>query len=147
MPTIPRVEVIDELYDAIVLRHGLPLHDGRWAMATLEVCLAILAVRARAARNRPAAPGRGAGMTHSMRATRKRSPMKAASRARQTPPAQADTQLLLRHWHEAVPDDRMAHLVKDATRALVRALQARLAGHAVRSVTGRFCAYSGSTTV
>lgn len=57
--------------------------------------------------------------------------MKAASRARQTPPAQADTQLLLRHWHEAVPDDRMAHLVKDATRALVRALQARLAGHAV----------------
>ncbi len=40
-PTVPRAEVVDELYDAIV--HGRPaLHDGRWAMATLEVCLAIL---------------------------------------------------------------------------------------------------------
>jgi phthalate 4,5-cis-dihydrodiol dehydrogenase len=35
------VEVIDELYDAVV--HGRkPLHDGAWAMATLEVCLAML---------------------------------------------------------------------------------------------------------
>jgi DNA-binding MarR family transcriptional regulator len=34
---------------------------------------------------------------------------------------------MLSHWREAVPDDRMAHLVKDATRALVRALQMRLA--------------------
>jgi phthalate 4,5-cis-dihydrodiol dehydrogenase len=41
MPRVPRAEVIDELYDAIV--HGLaPLHDGKWAMATLEVCLAVL---------------------------------------------------------------------------------------------------------
>ena len=31
----------------------------------------------------------------------------------------------------AVPDDRMAHLVKDATRALVRALQTRLAARGV----------------
>ena len=38
---VPRAEVIDELYDAIVHRRP-PLHDGRWAMATLEVCLAIL---------------------------------------------------------------------------------------------------------
>jgi DNA-binding MarR family transcriptional regulator len=30
-----------------------------------------------------------------------------------------------------VPDDRLAHLVKDATRALVRALQVRLARHKV----------------
>jgi DNA-binding MarR family transcriptional regulator len=36
------------------------------------------------------------------------------------------TQTILRHWREAVPDDRLAHLVKDATRALVRALQMRL---------------------
>lgn len=42
-----------------------------------------------------------------------------------------DTEVLLRHWREAVPDDRMAHLVKDATRALVRSLQARLARHRV----------------
>jgi phthalate 4,5-cis-dihydrodiol dehydrogenase len=40
-PPVPRAAVVDELYDAIV--HGrAPLHDGRWAMATLEVCLAIL---------------------------------------------------------------------------------------------------------
>jgi MarR family transcriptional regulator, organic hydroperoxide resistance regulator len=41
------------------------------------------------------------------------------------------TATILRHWREAVPDDRLAHLVKDATRALVRALQVRLAGHKV----------------
>ena len=40
-PEIPRAEVVDELYDAIVHTRS-PLHDGRWAMATLEVCLAIL---------------------------------------------------------------------------------------------------------
>jgi phthalate 4,5-cis-dihydrodiol dehydrogenase len=40
-PAVPRAEVVDELYDAIVHRKP-PLHDGRWAMATLEVCLAIL---------------------------------------------------------------------------------------------------------
>jgi DNA-binding MarR family transcriptional regulator len=41
------------------------------------------------------------------------------------------TQDILRHWREAVPNDRLAHLVKDATRALVRALQMRLAEHGV----------------
>ncbi len=40
-PTVPRSEVIDELYAAVVDGHA-PLHDGAWAMATLEVCLAIL---------------------------------------------------------------------------------------------------------
>jgi phthalate 4,5-cis-dihydrodiol dehydrogenase len=41
LPQIPRREVVDELYDAAV--HGRPpLHDGAWAMATLEVCLALL---------------------------------------------------------------------------------------------------------
>jgi len=40
-PTIPRVEVIDELYDAVV-RNQPPLHNGAWGMATLEVLLAIL---------------------------------------------------------------------------------------------------------
>ena len=39
---------------------------------------------------------------------------------------------VLRHWHEAVPNDRMAHLVKDAMRALHRALAARLAQHGVQ---------------
>ena len=45
--------------------------------------------------------------------------------------AEPDAQIILRHWREAVPDDRLAHLVKDATRALVRALTVRLARHAV----------------
>jgi len=38
---VPRAEVIDELYDAVVANRP-PLHSGRWALATLEVCLAIL---------------------------------------------------------------------------------------------------------
>ena len=38
---------------------------------------------------------------------------------------------MLRHWKEAVPNDRLAHLVKDATRAFVRALQGKLAQHRV----------------
>lgn len=42
-----------------------------------------------------------------------------------------DSQRILRHWQEAVPNDRLAHLVKDATRALVRALQTRLTEHSV----------------
>ena len=53
---------------------------------------------------------------------------------RRAKPSAADgsgTQAILRHWREAVPDDRLAHLVKDATRALVRALQMRLTAHAV----------------
>jgi phthalate 4,5-cis-dihydrodiol dehydrogenase len=41
-PRIPRTEVIDELYDAVVNGRP-PLHDGAWATATLEVCLALLA--------------------------------------------------------------------------------------------------------
>ena len=48
-----------------------------------------------------------------------------------TPAPDSDTERILRHWRDAVPNDRMAHLVKDATRALVRALQERLARHGV----------------
>ena len=39
---------------------------------------------------------------------------------------------VLRRWHEAVPNDRMAHLIKDATRGFQRALTARLAQHGVQ---------------
>ena len=39
---------------------------------------------------------------------------------------------VLRHWMEAVPEDRMAHLVKDATRGFLRSLQWRLAKHDVQ---------------
>jgi DNA-binding MarR family transcriptional regulator len=38
---------------------------------------------------------------------------------------------LLRHWQEAVPNDRLAHLVKHAARGLARALQMRLTEHSV----------------
>jgi phthalate 4,5-cis-dihydrodiol dehydrogenase len=41
-PRIPRAEVVDELYDAAVLGRP-PLHSGEWGLATLEICLAILA--------------------------------------------------------------------------------------------------------
>jgi DNA-binding MarR family transcriptional regulator len=51
----------------------------------------------------------------------------AAARGEATAAATAEVRRMLVHWREAVPDDRMAHLVKDATRALVRALQTRLA--------------------
>jgi DNA-binding MarR family transcriptional regulator len=39
---------------------------------------------------------------------------------------------VLRHWHEAVPNDRMAHLLKDTMRAFDRSLRARLARHGVQ---------------
>ena len=41
------------------------------------------------------------------------------------------TQAILRHWHEAVPNDRLAHLVRDAAKGLTRALQVRLARHGI----------------
>src|SRR5207247_859344 len=66
------------------------------------------------------------------RAFPRRSPaMTRAIPAARKPLANDDTQRILRHWRDAVPDDRMAHLVKDATRALVKALQRRLAVHGV----------------
>lgn len=41
LPSVPRFEVIDELHAAV--RAGRPpLHDGGWAKATLEICLALL---------------------------------------------------------------------------------------------------------
>lgn len=41
LPDIPRSEVIDELYAAVV-EGRKPLHSGMWGLATLEICLAIL---------------------------------------------------------------------------------------------------------
>ncbi len=40
-----------------------------------------------------------------------------------------ETQLILNHWRDAVPDDRMAHLIRDVARALERSLQSRLADY------------------
>ena len=40
-PSVPRAEVIDEFYGAAVLGRP-PVHSGEWALASLEVCLAML---------------------------------------------------------------------------------------------------------
>ncbi|MBA2411220.1 MAG: gfo/Idh/MocA family oxidoreductase, partial [Burkholderiaceae bacterium] len=40
-PAVPRFEVIDELYAAVV-KDESPLHDGASARATLQICLALL---------------------------------------------------------------------------------------------------------
>jgi phthalate 4,5-cis-dihydrodiol dehydrogenase len=40
-PSVPRAEVIDELYGAVVSGKA-PVHNGEWALATMEVCLALL---------------------------------------------------------------------------------------------------------
>jgi phthalate 4,5-cis-dihydrodiol dehydrogenase len=40
-PAVPRAEVIDELWSAVIDDRP-PLHDGRWARATLEACVAML---------------------------------------------------------------------------------------------------------
>jgi|SRR5215475_1385181 len=53
-----------------------------------------------------------------------------ATRPRYSPTG-AGTEAILRHWREAVPNDRLAHLVKDAMRGLGRALQMRLAKYSV----------------
>ena len=42
-----------------------------------------------------------------------------------------DTQNIIRHWREAVPNDRLAHLIRDASRAFQKALQIRLASQGV----------------
>ena len=42
-----------------------------------------------------------------------------------------DTEHLLRHWREAVPNDRLAHLIRDVGRAQMRALSERLQAHGV----------------
>src|ERR1700704_4494049 len=58
-----------------------------------------------------------------------RSGTMAASRSRGT--GEPVTPQMLRHWQEAVPNDRLAHLVKHAARGLARALHMRLAEHRV----------------
>ncbi|HEY1436263.1 MAG TPA: MarR family transcriptional regulator [Casimicrobiaceae bacterium] len=70
--------------------------------------------------------------THSKTASAGKGAEASARSAPEKKAAEAgDTQRLLRHWRDAVPNDRTAHLVKDATRALVRSLQTRLAKHEV----------------
>jgi DNA-binding MarR family transcriptional regulator len=43
-----------------------------------------------------------------------------------------ETDEIIHHWREAVPNDRLAHLLRDASRAFTRALQIRLSQHDVQ---------------
>ncbi|MFO1412917.1 MAG: MarR family transcriptional regulator [Burkholderiales bacterium] len=59
-------------------------------------------------------------------------PRAAAAKPRAAAPRLPDeTREILRHWQEAVPHDRLAHLVRDASRAFARSLGVRLAAHGV----------------
>ena len=60
-----------------------------------------------------------------------KAPVKAAAKPIVKPAVKADTQVILRHWQEVGFDDRLAHLIKDTSRAVVRALQVRLIAHNV----------------
>ncbi len=64
-------------------------------------------------------------------AKRAKAPAGRGTGASRAPVAETDTQRILRRWRDVVPNDRLAHLVKDGIRALDRALQMRLAEHAV----------------
>jgi DNA-binding MarR family transcriptional regulator len=61
----------------------------------------------------------------------KRPAMTRAAPAAAPEVAAGEAQRLLRHWRETVPDDRLAHLIRDVARAQMRALQRRLAAHGV----------------
>ena len=54
-----------------------------------------------------------------------------ASRSRSA--GEAVTRQMLRHWQEAVPNDRLAHLVKHAARGLARALQMEVVAEGVEN--------------
>jgi MarR family transcriptional regulator, organic hydroperoxide resistance regulator len=46
-------------------------------------------------------------------------------------PDPISTKAVLHHWREAVPDDRLAHLIRDVSRSQMKALQNRLAKYDV----------------
>lgn len=58
----------------------------------------------------------------------------------------AQTNNILRHWHEAIPNDRIAPLIRDTERAFKRALQIRLADYGVPLGQWAFCAFCGKPT-
>ena len=58
-------------------------------------------------------------------------PLRAARPPRLRVTPRSESQSILHHWRDAVPDDRFAHLVRDATRSFQRSLQMRLADHDV----------------
>ncbi len=114
VPDIPRSEVIDEFMPrSSTERLRCTMENGR--SRRMEVCLAML---------------QSAREQKEIASAHIRSAFHGSSEREQAP-ATDNTQAILQHWREAVPNDRLAHLVKDATRALLRALQMRLAAHSV----------------
>ena len=73
---------------------------------------------------RPASPPAAEAAPPGSAAGRRNGPRAEADRT-------GDTERILRHWRETVPDDRLAHLVRDVARAQMRALHRRLAHHGV----------------
>ncbi len=43
----------------------------------------------------------------------------------------SDTKKIIQHWRDAIPNDRLAHLVRDVSRAFTRSLTMRLDQHGV----------------
>src|SRR5205085_9201737 len=72
------------------------------------------------------AAGKSAG--NAARTAKAKTPAKAAARRRGELPIM---QVVLRHWLETAPNDRLAHLLRDTVRGFYRALQVRLAEHGV----------------
>jgi MarR family transcriptional regulator, organic hydroperoxide resistance regulator len=62
------------------------------------------------------------------RKTTAKAPAKRVARRRGELPIM---QVVLRHWLETAPNDRLAHLLRDTVRGFYRALQVRLAEHGV----------------
>jgi hypothetical protein len=93
---VPRSEVVDELW-AVARQGQPPVHSGAWSRATMELCLAILASDRQQAPVLAAAPS-SIGKWITMK----------------KPPE--DSQHVLQHWRESVPNDRLAHLIRDVAR-------------------------------
>ena len=121
---MPRAEVIDELVGVLV-DSTEAIHSGAWATATLEVCLGILA-------------SANSGEKSQCRIS--------AAYRRDPPVVRNETELILRHWQDAVPDDRLAHLIRDVARAWSAAYRAGWPHMTSHLATGPFCAYFGTET-
>lgn len=61
----------------------------------------------------------------------KRAPRAGAALGEDEIEAAGSTEAILRYWREAVPNDRLAHLIKDAMRGLQRSLTMRHSRHSV----------------
>src|SRR6516162_7905646 len=101
---------VGDVRDRLV--HGLPRQSGR--IRVILSPLSMLAIF-----GWPVELRVGPGRLRTMVASRSRSA------------GEAMTRQMLRHWQEAVPNDRLAHLVKHAARGLAQALQMRLTEHSV----------------